>query len=79
LGRSFAFKLGLKPTFSFKGFHLGQVVTKPKTKKYTEVTGQGLPLDPKAGFEFSLGFGSSTVGGDDDDCHGWQVVCSNQF
>jgi hypothetical protein len=60
MGRSFAFVLGLKPTFSFKGFHLGRVMTKPKSKKRTEVMGQGLPLDPEAGFEFSLGFGSTS-------------------
>jgi hypothetical protein len=55
MGRSFAFGLGLKPTFCFKGFRLGWVMTKLKSKKRTKVTGQGLPLDPEAGFELSLG------------------------
>lgn len=59
MGCSFAFGLCLKPTFSFKGFRLGWVMTKPKSKKRIEVMGQGLPLDPEAGFEFSLGFGST--------------------
>jgi hypothetical protein len=57
---SFAFGLGLKPTFSFKGFRLGRVMTNPKSKKQTEVTGPGLPLDPLVGIEFCLGFGSSS-------------------
>jgi hypothetical protein len=35
-------------------------MTKPKSKKRIEVTGQGLPLDPEVGFEFSLGFGSTS-------------------
>jgi hypothetical protein len=56
----FAFGLGLKPTFSFKGFCLGWVMTKPKSKKRTEAMGQGLPLDLEVGFEFSLGFGSTS-------------------
>jgi hypothetical protein len=32
LGRLFAFGLGLKPTFKFKGFRLGRVMTNPKSK-----------------------------------------------
>jgi hypothetical protein len=60
MGRSFAFGLGFKPKFSFKGVHLDRVLTKPKAEKGTEVTGQGLHLDPEAGFEFSLGFGSTS-------------------
>ncbi len=48
--RSFAFGLGFKPKFSFKGFHLDRVLTKPKSKKRVEVTGQGLLLDLEAGF-----------------------------
>jgi hypothetical protein len=59
LGHPCAFGLGLKPTFSFKGFCLGWVWTKPKAKKRTEVTSQGLSVDPEASFEFSLGFGST--------------------
>jgi hypothetical protein len=35
-------------------------MTKPKSKKWTEVTGQGLPLDPEASFELSLGSGSAS-------------------
>lgn len=60
MGRSFAFGLGFKPNFSFKGFRLDRVLTKPKAKKRTEVTGQGLHLDPEADFEFSLGFGCTS-------------------
>jgi hypothetical protein len=55
----FAFELGLKPNFSFKSFRLSRVLTKPNSKKQTKVAGQGLPLDPEVGFEFSLGFGST--------------------
>jgi hypothetical protein len=39
IGCSFAFGLCLKPTFSFKGFRLGWVMTKPKSKKRIKVTG----------------------------------------
>jgi hypothetical protein len=60
VGHPCAFGLALKPTSSVKGFRLGRVLTKPKAKKWTEVTGQGRPVDPEAGFEFSLGFGSSS-------------------
>lgn len=60
LGRSFASGLGLKPTFGFKGFCLRRVMTKPKSKEQTEVTGPGLPSDPKASNEFSWSFGSSS-------------------
>ncbi len=60
LGRSFASGLGLKPTFGFIGFCLGQVMTKPKSKEQIEVTGPGLPSDPKASNEFSWSFGSSS-------------------
>jgi hypothetical protein len=56
MDRSFGFGLGL----SFKGFPLGRVLMKPKSKKWTEATSQGLPLDPEAGFEFSAGFGSTS-------------------
>jgi hypothetical protein len=56
----FAFELGLKPNFSFKSFRLSRVLTKPNSKKQTKVAGQGLPLDPEVGFEFSLGFGSTS-------------------
>jgi hypothetical protein len=57
---SFGFSLSLKPNFSFNDLCLGQVLTKPKSKKWTEVRGQGLPLDPEAGFEFFVGFGSTS-------------------
>jgi hypothetical protein len=50
MGHSYPFGLGLKPTFSFKGFRLGKVMMKPKSKKQIEVTSQGLPSDPEAGF-----------------------------
>jgi hypothetical protein len=56
---SYAFRLGLKPNFSFKGLRLGRVLTKPKSKKGVEVMGLGLPLDPEASFKCSLGFGST--------------------
>jgi hypothetical protein len=60
LGHPCAFELGLKPTFSFKGLHQGWVLTKPKAKKQIDVTGEGFPVDAEAGFEFSLGFGSTS-------------------
>jgi hypothetical protein len=56
----------LIPNFSFKGSCLGRVLTKPKPKKRSRATGQGLPLEPEVGFETSVGFGSSTAGGNDD-------------
>jgi hypothetical protein len=59
LGRSFGFGLGLIPNLSSKGFRQGRVLAKPKSEKWIEITGQGLPLDLEAGFEFSVGFGST--------------------
>lgn len=35
-------------------------MTKPKPKKRFGATGQGLPLEPKVGFEIFVGFGSSS-------------------
>lgn len=52
--------LGLRPNFSFKGFRLGWVLSKPKLKKRCEATGQGIPLELGVGFESSVGFRSSS-------------------
>jgi hypothetical protein len=60
MGRSFGFGLGLIPNLNSKGFHLGWAFAKPKSKKWIEITSQGLPLDPEAGFEFSVEFGSTS-------------------
>lgn len=60
LGRSSGFMLGLRPNLRFKSFRLGLVLAKLKAKKWIEDTGQGHPLDSEAGFEFSVGCGSTS-------------------
>jgi len=76
--RSFVcFQAGSKTHFQFKGFCLGRVMTKSKSKKQAEVTGQELPSDLEVGFWVLFGFWVF---------NGWRwrwqlpwVVGSNQF